>query len=698
VSDIFDEVEKIQTGAYDLPTIQDADIFDEVDKAKSAYNNLAMEQAKRVSPETAAKNYETADKTGLPLEYIERNPEASKAEEFDYDSLRKRAPLLAEMIREKRNAEIAQKELDNLSWYEEVARETKNALGMFPAAAFSASSAFYSGIASVASIGETVVRAPVELYRKGAEALGYEEQAKSAAQLSYDLTEISRGSLKIAEKEKQQAKRFDVKPTETRAHPAVWGGVQSAIMNVPAIGVSIATRNPNIALGMMGSVSYGDAYLEGKTKGLSDFESFVYGTNNAMAEVVTEKIPLGKLLNDIDANTGFLKTLGKQMISEGLTEQVATVWQDMNKWASINPEKTLKQFLDERPDAALNTLISTMVATGLQTSAISGLNALAGKQEKDTIQALVDKANESRYRELDKVNFESYLQEVAEEHGVIDHLYIDSESARSIIDQMQDEEAAQLLEAQLGEAEQLNGDIVIPVGEFASTIAPSKDYELLRDFVRLTPDAESITVNAFEQIQQANKNISNIDESKRIFKEVSDQLRATGKLTPEQARISAEIIPAFLGANPDRMGLTVEEAYEMMGLSIIGPQQEIVSERMRGRDELVDLIDSAREGVQNDKTAQVLSILESQGIDIQEDSNTILKRLSGVKEFKQVETVEEVITSDPLTDATEWRDQTVTATLEDGTTQEMNAGEAYDIINKRQKAAQSILDCINANT
>jgi hypothetical protein len=247
VSDIFDEVEKIQSGAYEMPTIQDADLFDEVDQVRSAQNNAAMEQAKRVSPESAAKNYDTADKTGLPLEYIERNPEHGKAEEFDYDSLRKRAPLLAEMIREKRNAEITQNDLDNLSWFEEAARESKNVLGMVPKAMFSTSSAFYSAVSSVASPFEDVARLPVEAYRIGAEKLGFEEQAKGAAQLSYDLKEISRGALKIAEYEKKQSQYWDVKPDETRIHPAVFGGVQSAITNIPAVAASVITRSPNIA-------------------------------------------------------------------------------------------------------------------------------------------------------------------------------------------------------------------------------------------------------------------------------------------------------------------------------------------------------------------------------------------------------------------------------------------------------------------
>ena len=90
--------------------------------------------------------------------------------------------------------------------------------------------------------------------------------------------------------------------------------------------------------------------------------------------------------------------------------------------------------------------------------------------------------------------------------------------------------------------------------------------------------------------------------------------------------------------------------------------------------------------------------MTAQGIDVSQDAKAIADQLSSVKDFKQIDTTEEVTKSDPLLDTQDWKDKTVTATLDDGTAQEMNAGQAYDIINKRKEAAQNILDCINANT
>ena len=694
MGNFFDELE--QESDLSAEPRQVGGFFDDIERDQSNELSTRMEYAKRKSPEVAAKHYDTADQTGLPVEYVERNEDAATAQDFDYDGLRKKAPLLANMLRDQRNADLAQKELDNLSWFEEVARETVNVAKIVPAASYTAGESGYATLSATQSILELVPKAPTAATAKAQELLGFEDAAKRSWQYYEDLGMVSRKLQEIAAGQGAARAELIPKPSETRFHPAVWGGIESALINLSAIGTSVLTRNPKSALSIMGTITFGKSYSEGKQKGLGDFDAFVYGTNNTIAELVPERVPLVALLSDIDKNTGFTKMLAKQMFSEIITEQITTVWQDAVKWGTLNPDKTLDQFMDERGDAAYNTLISTIVATGLQTSVVAGIQKIGGQQEADVIAGIVERANESNYRELDKVNFETYLQEVSEEYGSVENIYIEHEAARAALDQMEeDDNAKQIIMAQIEEAESLNGDIVVPVGEFASSIAVSPNYQFLKDSVRISPDADVVTINAFDRIQEANASIDRRDESKRIFNEVVDQLKATGKLTPEQSRLSAEIIPAFLGANPERMGLTVEEAYEMMGLKIVGPQEEIMAPDERA--EFAGVIDALKAGEDTQETQELSALIESQGIDITQDTQQVINSLSKIKEFTQPSVREEVIKSDPLTESQEWRDQTVTATLDDGSKQEINAGAAYDIITERKEAAQSILDCINAN-
>src|SRR5690606_18670868 len=63
----------------------------------------------------------------------------------------------------------------------------------------------------------------------------------------------------------------------------------------------------------------------------------------------------------------------------------------------------------------------------------------------------------------------------------------------------------------------------------------------------------------------------------QIFTEVSSQLIQTGRLTPEAAKYSASIIPAYVTSRAARSGLSVDEIYDMMGLKIIGPELDLAT-------------------------------------------------------------------------------------------------------------------------
>ena len=69
------------------------------------------------------------------------------------------------------------------------------------------------------------------------------------------------------------------------------------------------------------------------------------------------------------------------------------------------------------------------------------------------------------------------------------------------------------------------------------------------------------------------------------------------------------------------------------------------------------VVDSLKQGEDTPQTQELSTLLESQGIDINQDSQQIINSLSTIKEFKQVQTTEEVIKADPLTESQEWRER-----------------------------------------
>jgi 2'-5' RNA ligase len=153
-------------------------------------------------------------------------------------------------------------------------------------------------------------------------------------------------------------------------------GVSSGLQSIGANAPALLTGNPVAALGMMGFTTAGNAYNEAREKGLSPDQAAVFAATDAVVEVATEKIPMSRLFGDLARNAGLLSIIKRQLVSEGFGEQAATLLQDANRWAHLNPEKTAKDFAAERPDAAVQTLIATIVGTLGQSAGAAAVSSL----------------------------------------------------------------------------------------------------------------------------------------------------------------------------------------------------------------------------------------------------------------------------------------------------------------------------------
>jgi hypothetical protein len=523
--------------------------------------DLSVSQAAKKSPDQSAKVYNLSQERNLPFEYVDRH----------YDRVRTPAtddlkPSVAQLLRDRRKAEIAYDDIDNLSWWETAAQEGKNLAKLLPSTAFSVSSAGYSALGSVFNTLSEGSLAPIRALN-----LASEDEIQKGDWLGM----AGDYMMEIARDQSQGSQKWF--PTDSAIPRPVLGGLQSVVTNVPALLAGLVTRDPNVALGAMGGVTYGNSYLKGKESGLDDMDALVYAINNSLAEVVTEKIPATRLLGDIGANAGFFETVARQMAAEIPGEQIATIWQDVNEWASINPDKSLKEFLAERPDAAVDTLISTVVATGLQTSAIYSLNAAAQRSERQAIDELVAKSQESKVNGRSPEVFADYVQQVAEKYDSVQNVYLNASEARTLFQDLKQDAARNLISEQIDEAEAVGGDIVIPIGQFVSQVAKSENYNILKDYFRLSPESrtELQAESVLSMMAEANQNIEARDRADEIYREVSNQLINTGRLDKESAKASAAIIPAYVTARATRSGLSVDEVYEMMGLSVVGPETDL---------------------------------------------------------------------------------------------------------------------------
>jgi hypothetical protein len=126
------------------------------------------------------------------------------------------------------------------------------------------------------------------------------------------------------------------------------------------------------------------------------------------------------------------------MATEIPGEQLATVLQDLNDWAVLNPEKPFADYIAERPSAAAQTLIATVVGVGGQVTLAKGASKMAdqftGQSDQvrraeyaaELLNNLNTLATASKLRARDTYSFQTFLQSALED-GEFDHVYIEPE-------------------------------------------------------------------------------------------------------------------------------------------------------------------------------------------------------------------------------------------------------------------------------
>ncbi len=241
------------------------------------------------------------------------------------------------------------------------------------------------------------------------------------------------------------------------------------------------------------ALNTGGQLYGGADRGVDAPQAALYGAADAAVEYGTEKMPVGLLFKDLKAGTPFFNLLTRQLAGEIPGEQAATVLQDLNEWSVLHPEKSLQDYLAERPDAAMQTSVATLVGSGGQTGIVHGVNAIANRIRRQTYGAGLQYGNIQRINQLaatskvlprDADTVKSFV-DAAVANGPAQHVYIDAKSFAQA--DMADKLAAALPDAarQLPEALASGGEISIPLSDYVTRIAPQEFAPQLLEHIRL---------------------------------------------------------------------------------------------------------------------------------------------------------------------------------------------------------------------
>lgn len=545
---------------------------------------LGALRAVSTDPDQAAKAQDLSRRTGVPAEVVGRNLETVEKRDAvnEYTQMLKRDPDLAEALRRPEFAAVAHDDLSTLSRIGQIARRSYHSLqSVYPTM-------------SASLFG--VVRFGAETLGSGADVLG---RIGLLPENPFVPVEEWAARNQRFHAEVAQLAQYDV----NQAGPierAIYGGLTSVAQQAPSMTASIMTGNPTIAFASIAGQTFGTEYGTARERGIPVGQAGLYAGGQAAWEWATELIPVGRLVGDIKVGTPFYKLLVRQLATEIPGEQVATLVQDLNQWAVLNPDAPFSEYLKERPSAAAQTLIATLVGTALQTGSAHVVSEVAQRYSPDAFRAhqaqreavrlaeLTQAAAESKLRSRAPDTFAQFVQQAADAGEEVTDVYVDAKTYADVLSQsgVDPSESTPSVARQLDEALARGGDLRIPIGEFASRVAGESYAQELLPHLRASQDAmsaaeaETFNQNAAEELKrEADKVLAAQDQNDELQQSadkvqniLNEQLAAANRFTPDVNKAYSAMMRDFYVVTSQKLGITPEQMYQRYPLRVTAEQ------------------------------------------------------------------------------------------------------------------------------
>lgn len=319
----------------------------------------SMHFAVSSKPDYEADLQRAARATGVPMPSARSYPDVvsarARSEVYDYDRMADENPVLTSLLGDLDKARIAHDDIENLSAIERGLNKLKGALkaGYYDAANTGAE--MRRVIDDVSDVAFSPVTALIDAFVESA-----------SPDMARKLYRYDREGKKAAAAEREGFRRqadAAMPQTDSFIEGAIWSGVRSLPATVSAIGASVATGSPATGLAIMSTSTGSSSYGEARDAGLPMSRALAYGVSQGTIEGATEKLPLEFITKSL-GKVKMTRFLGEFVAKEMAGEQVATVLQDMNDWHALNPDKTVGEYMAERPRRAAETAIATLVNAG----------------------------------------------------------------------------------------------------------------------------------------------------------------------------------------------------------------------------------------------------------------------------------------------------------------------------------------------
>lgn len=535
---------------------------------------MSLNNAVRQKPDYEAELRRLAKQTGVPVDAVRSNPDEVKEQAafqaFDFMDLVDRFPNTAKFLSDPNRAAVAHDDVENLS-------QTENVLRAWEGPAPSAGSVL-TGMGT--ALGKSFQQAKAAMSLAMHDAF-FDDGSPAAQVITQDLKR----------KAAQAQAQVDHSTPEFESSTArgVYAGGVSLAQNAPGIIASLLTANPTPGLLMAGAQSGLPAYSKYRNRGASPGMAALGGGAEGAVEMVTEKIPMGFMVSKF-GKAGAGEFLTGLLARELPSEQVATFVQDAIDTSIANPDKTWGDFVKERPDAAYQTALATLVQAGamgtVQTIASKaqqrGVQYRAAEQGAEVLDKINELAKASKLRERDPQSFGEFIKDATQD-GPVKDIYIDASALQQsgAIDQVA--AASPAVAAQLPEALASGGQVRIPVEEFASQIAGQDFAQSLIDHLKTDPNGfsraeaqefmqtqgEALRAEVEKTLQERDGDQAFKESRDRVQALVAQQLDSAKRFTPDTNSQYANLVANFYAVQGAKVGINPEEMAQRYPLRVV---------------------------------------------------------------------------------------------------------------------------------
>lgn len=219
-------------------------------------------------------------------------------------------------------------------------------------------------------------------------------------------------------------------------------------------------------------------------------------------------------------------------------------------------------------------------------------NAVKSTTFASVLSNLINQNKETKTAQRDEETSQSFIRQAVEEHGAVGEVYIDGQTFNQLLrDRDLDPEdlfaRAPSLQNQLGDAQEFNSTVQIPIDEFVSAMSSIEDPSGFVENIRSNPDmptyleAQDIFNRTTEQMQaeadvflneQAAFEVAE-DAREQVATEVQGQLADVGTFNAKYNRAAGELTSAFYSTLGEKLGITAKEAFDRYPIRIVDSTQ-----------------------------------------------------------------------------------------------------------------------------